>query len=434
MSSDGVPQVGLLLGEKSLWIGLGIRLFLAWLLPWLLDDGKILPGVAYTDIDYHVFTDAAAHIQQGGSPYDRHTYRYTPFLAALLALFPSRETGRYFFCVADTVVGWLILRFRRLERLQQPSDGKNKVLSAYLSPELVDALWWLYNPLAINICTRGSAESLVVLWPVLWTVWICKNNSSTRSLSSAALAGFWHGFAIHAKLYPVIYTLSFMTSFAWLGPPLHNPTLISVLSAWIRRLLQPAPLVFAVSCTVTFAILTYLSVVRYGSAALHEGLLYHFSRVDHRHNYSIHWYWIYLARASGGDMVIVSRLLLVPQLMLLLVSSLGLAPKNLCLALFVQTFLFVAHNKVITAQYFTWYLCLLPLCSTLRWTRSVGRAVLGLLLAVSLWLGSAYCLEMQGMAWHRIVWLASLLFFAANVNLLGAILSASSAPKKKKLA
>ena len=33
------------------WVGLLLRLGLAWFLPWLLDDGRFLPGVAYTDID-----------------------------------------------------------------------------------------------------------------------------------------------------------------------------------------------------------------------------------------------------------------------------------------------------------------------------------------------------------------------------------------------
>jgi phosphatidylinositol glycan class M len=311
-----------------------------------------------------------------------------------------------------------------------------------LSPELQDALWWLYNPLAVNICTRGSAESLMVLLPVLATVWIA--SAEEKTWPSALIAGLWHGVAIHAKLYPVIYTLSFMAAFAATKQPrIPRSTkqnqkwtprrIATLLFLWIQRLLTPAPLVFAVTSVATFGALTYAAVRWYGPAALHEGLLYHFSRVDHRHNYSMHWYWIYLARAaqqhgdiSAANMALAGRLLLLPQLILLVYTSLGVAPNNLSLALFIQTFLFVAHNKVITAQYFTWYLCLLPLCSdSFSWTPRVRNALVALGGAVAFWLFSAYCLEMQGMAVHGVVWFASVVFFAANVNLLGALVNSS---------
>jgi hypothetical protein len=40
-----------ILTHHPVTVGLLVRLTLAWLLPALLDDGKLIPGVAYTDID-----------------------------------------------------------------------------------------------------------------------------------------------------------------------------------------------------------------------------------------------------------------------------------------------------------------------------------------------------------------------------------------------
>ena len=116
-------------------VGLVLRLFLAWFLPFLLDDGRFIPGVAYTDIDYLVFTDAANYIKMGKNPYDRHTYRYTPFLAELLAHMP-KETGRFLFCIADAICGWIIINFRRTNRLhwQRERDDTTWI-------KLIDALW-----------------------------------------------------------------------------------------------------------------------------------------------------------------------------------------------------------------------------------------------------------------------------------------------------
>ncbi|MGK3756014.1 MAG: phosphatidylinositol glycan class M [Bacillariaceae sp.] len=458
---------------------------MAWFLPWLLDGGRLLQGVSYTDIDFLVFTDAAEYIKRGLSPYDRHTYRYTPFLAELLSRFPNKEYGRYLFCIADAFCGYIILherRARRRRKQEQNSEQQQKQEKMkWWSVELVDAMWWLYNPLAINICTRGSSESLMVLLPVLLTFWIATsqerrtqpNNTEddgTATYLQILLAGICHGIAVHSKLYPIIYSLSYMAYFATsprsgksgtttttkktgIFPWTQPYKLIRLVKLWIGRLLfSSKPLLFLCTFISTFGLLTWLAVYIYGEIALQEGLLYHFSRVDHRHNYSMYWYWIYLARGRTADaaamaaasattatietasslfsLATLGRLLLVPQALLLAYSSLGMAPHNgqLGLTLFVQTYLFVTHNKVITAQYFTWYLCLLPLCNSggggggLLSSRKVGKALILLIISILLWLGSAYGLEMQGLAFHRIVWLASVLYFFANVNLMGALL------------
>jgi phosphatidylinositol glycan class M len=277
------------------------------------------------------------------------------------------------------------------------------------------------------------------------------------------MAGMMHGLAVHAKLYPIIYTLSFMTYLAYCDegqkwkntlqpndkikknsiqkstlsscypfPWLQPKRLMHLIQLWIYRLLNPSSLLFLLSFSSTFGIFTYLAIVQYGKEALEEGLLYHFSRVDHRHNYSMFWYWIYLARArlteypsSSSSLAVMGKALLLPQIVLLLYSSLGIAPYDLSFALFIQTFLFVTQNKVITAQYFTWYLCLLPPCSNrINWhNKSLIRSCIVLGISIGVWLGMAFMLEMKGMSVHLLVWLASISFFIANVNLLGMILS-----------
>jgi GPI mannosyltransferase 1 subunit M len=433
--------------------------------------------IVFTLKNSYVYSDAAQYIHDGYSPYKRTTYRYTPFLAYFLSLFiPHREIGRYIFCIADTICGYIIIKYRQRIRdnnNHNNNDTKHSTHDQLQRLRFEDAMWWLYNPLAINICTRGSAESLVVLLPVLLTVWITSTLRQQpqqqpqqqqviqkRHLYMAAiLAGICHGLAIHAKLYPIIYTLSYMTQFitdSTLRPSqrLHDGNFyrnaIEIIQVWVSRLLQPAPILFGIITVLTFVTITYSAVVLYGNDALQEGLIYHFSRLDHRHNYSMHWYWIYLLRdrivnstgtingdysTSNPELIskAIGYILLFPQFILLLYTSLGVAPYSLSLALFVQTFLFVAHNKVITAQYFAWYLCLLPLCSDqFRCTKRVQYALLLLGLSIVIWLSSAYCLEMQGMGIHQIVWMASVFFFTANVNLLGALLSTTADLQRKR--
>ncbi|GKY92286.1 hypothetical protein MPSEU_000199700 [Mayamaea pseudoterrestris] len=426
----------LLLEQYAFAIGLIVRILIAWLGPLLLDDGTFIPGVSYTDIDYHVFSDAANFVRNDQSPYDRHTYRYTPLLAMLLARLPPGNAGRYLFCMADAICGWMIVKLRQMQRLLAKessitTSSSNKRAAQTHSPVLLsDALWWLYNPFAINICTRGSAESLLVLLPVLSTLYILVQWKQQKHRehdhgAAAILAGVCHGIAIHTKLYPIIYSVTFAIC---LVPKVHQETTREISSffsqPWLRtfRLVrQPRVWMFAATTLATFGSLTYVSFHYYGPVAIQESLLYHLTRTDHRHNYSMHWYSIYLAQASN---VSLSGLVyFVPQVLVLALVSVSFAD-HVELALFLETLVFVTMNKVITAQYFTWYLCLLPLCSSqIDWrSRTLQRSLLLWIMSMLAWLFSAYQLEMMGRACHRYVWLASVLYFVANVNLLRSML------------
>ena len=76
----------------------------------------------------------------------------------------------------------------------------------------------------------------------------------------------------------------------------------------------------------------------------------------------------------------------------------GRDPCDLPFCLFAQTFVFVAYNKVVTSQYFIWYLSLLPLIvPNLKLTKY--EAVTSLLLwgfTQASWLLPAYFLEFKG--------------------------------------
>ena len=82
----------------------------------------------FTDTDYEVFSDAATHVYNGGSPFDRHTYRYTP-LAAYICLVNNvihPLAGKIVFCVVDILIGFLFWTSLSIKRASCPKPIKTK--------------------------------------------------------------------------------------------------------------------------------------------------------------------------------------------------------------------------------------------------------------------------------------------------------------------
>lgn len=88
--------------------------------------------------------------------------------------------------------------------------------------------------------------------------------------------------------------------------------------------------------------------VRYEDEFLQETYFYHVIRKDHRHNFSVWFYNIYLTFESN-EAHILGLLTFFPQLFLVLASGFAFG-KDIFFACFIQTFLFVTFNKVCTSQ------------------------------------------------------------------------------------
>jgi phosphatidylinositol glycan class M len=434
--------------EKIVAAALAIRL--SFIALGVLHDSYAV-GPRYTDVDYRVFSDAAEYVAAGQSPYERSTYRYPPIIALLLV--PNvwfASFGKVVFSLAD-IGCCLELLFCR----------------SFLGEQVATAMAWLWvvNLPCINICTRGSADSLTNYLVLLLTRLTVEATdvAGAKTLAVGAVLGL----LVYLRIYPIIY-----------GPAILFHLLTSVNDGNREKSSHDATwrmfvctVKFVATATSVFYLLCSLSYYYYGEPYLQNALLYHLSREDHRHNFSVHYLGVYLSKGTqhtygelimqyvqDGCTALVYRIcgtstaehllstlagssvladassvlavlapklvLFLPQLVLFAVIVYLYAPRNLPVCLLLQTMVFVAYNKVITAQYFTWYLCLLPLAApSLRHIPQPVAAITALVwvAALAYWLYQAYQLEFVGQDRFVAVWQASLLFHWANIAAIAVI-------------
>ncbi|XP_020598918.1 GPI mannosyltransferase 1 isoform X2 [Phalaenopsis equestris] len=370
--------------------------------------------VRYTDVDYLVFSDAATMVAAGRSPYERSTYRYSPLLAFLLVpnSFLHRSWGKMLFSASDLLVGLFIYRILR-----------QRGVSEKVSLWCVAA--WLFNPFTFTIGTRGNCEPIVCAF-VLWII-LCLMNGKVYQ------AAFWYGLIVHFRIYPIIYSLPFVIVISRMDMAPGKPNLsqwvptLKILpessssNIWflVRAIFSKNAILFGLFSGSVFFAFTAIFFHIYGWEFLNEALLYHLTRTDPRHNFSIYFYYIYLHHQQGFS-ALEKLFSFLPQLIVQFTLVFQFS-EDLPFCLFVQTVAFVSFNKVITAQYFVWFFCLLPLI--LPWSRM--RLKWKGFLCFSLWLGSqlhwlmwAYLLEFKGWNVFSQLWLASILFLAANTYVL----------------
>ena len=404
---------------------------------------SLVEGPQYTDIDYNVFSDAARLTLFGSSPYERSTYRYPPILAILLIPNYWLSTfGKLLFSVLDAAIS------TELYWCLSVTDPKYCIIYSWL---------WVFNIASINICTRGSADSITNYMVVLLLRLFLTRKKTNITLM--IITGFIFGLLIYMRIYPIIYLPAFILHIISTNNMQYNKSIIS----WISFI--PA-IWFIFSVLISTILLISISYYYYGEEYLTHALLYHISREDHRHNFSIYYFSIYLSKSSYltyTQLVIQyiqqllyninidfhinslfpyylyeiiyktlfntinfsSLILFLPQLCLFITITIKFASKNLSICLLLLTLIFVTYNKVITAQYFTWYMCLLPLnMHNLRYIpyKTVIIIMVLWVLTLLLWLFYAYQLEFMGLNVFILVWYSSLLFHSVNIVLIGIII------------
>lgn len=338
--------------------------------------------------------------------------RYTPLLAFLLLpnVYVHPAFGKLLFCAADVLAALLlfVIVACKLPATARPAPPPRDPTTARAGgtassssalPAAAAALW-LLNPYTATISTRGNGDSLVVLMQLGVLALLQPTRPVAVAQLSAprvAAAGALYGLLVHWRIFPVLYGPCLIALF-WAAARAQRAR--SALASWLA-----ACLAFGLPAAAVFFGLGAAFYAMYGHAFLHEAFLYHAGRHDPRHNFAPHFLYTYLDKFSDfpGDSRPVPLWLDPAACALPCMAAAVLAiawrfRARLDAAMLLTTMAFVAFNKVSTAQYFVWYLGLLPalLPELVRgWSAAQTGAAVAWVVTQLLWLASAYQLEFQ---------------------------------------
>lgn len=221
-------------------------------------------------------------------------------------------------------------------------------------------------------------------------------------LAPVLLAG-----AVHLKIYPAVYAAP-VAVHLYLSSCRAGHSGVSAVLRW------------GVVCAIAFVLITGAVWAVWGTPYLEHSWLYHLTRIDHRHNFSPYFLPIYLSSVYSSPLSALpgtmSPLLSFAPQMLAVAASAILSAWDVPLALLVGTHAFVHLNKVLTSQYFLWYLTLLPIVlPRTQWT--VSRAILALTIwlgSQALWLAAAHQLENHARDTYVLTWALGVVMVLAN--------------------
>ncbi|CDU16972.1 GPI mannosyltransferase 1, putative [Plasmodium yoelii] len=392
-------------------------------------------NVKFTDIDYYVFSDAAKYVLNNKSPYNRYTYRYTPLLAYLMIpnFIINFSFGKFLFSSIDFLVSIIIIK---IIKIKYP-ENKNYILYASL---------WLLNPLVITISIRGNADCIPCLLVLLTVFFIYQKK--------IYVSAFFYGLSVNFKIYPIIYSLPLML---YLNKNYLNKdnifqlkqiktegiyinkiiSIFYIIRNFFKELfkLNTDQLKFSLFSFTTFLALNLIFYAIYGYEFLYESFIYHLVRQDHKHNFSLFFYIMYLTIENNSK--IIPLITFIPQFVLVALFGFKYAKSNLELSMFLQTLSFIALNKVITSQYFIWCTPFLPIILnsiTLNRTNLIliFCAVLFFVIAKAHWLFWAYYLEFKGYNTFIQIFYSSILFVISEMSVCWIFMYMSFKEENKK--